>query len=359
VGIPRNLTSPSPASCHQKAPIAVHDTAYEHGRLFFALYRSETLRTVVELGSQDVNGSLRDHCPAGVHYIGLDVMPAKGVDLVVDPDASLPLASEIADAIVTSSAFEHDVCFWDTFLELIRVLRPGGLLYLNAPANGDFHRYPLDCWRFYPDAGVAMVRWAARRGTRIELIESFIGLPQAERWADFVAVFRKTGGAPLIHQGCIADHTPSINIHRHNQPTGAPLDVETENMPDRTILEDLRVQLANAEQAHASLGADLSIIRERNAILDAELVAAQQRNDILGAELVVAQQHNEALSADLAATRQAAGAQRRRTDTAERHSSGLEVALTEANHQLAVMRNSRSWRLTSGLRRLATLLHRR
>jgi hypothetical protein len=68
------------------------------------------------LGSQDVNGSLREHCPESVHYIGLDVMPAKSVDIVIDPGGSLPLATDTADAIVSSSAFEHDVCFWDTFL---------------------------------------------------------------------------------------------------------------------------------------------------------------------------------------------------------------------------------------------------
>ena len=30
------------------------------------------------------------------------------------------------------------------------------LFYLNAPSNGEFHRYPVDCWRFYPDAGGAL-----------------------------------------------------------------------------------------------------------------------------------------------------------------------------------------------------------
>ena len=31
------------------------------------------------------------------------------------------------------------------------MLRPAGLFYLNAPSNGDFHRYPVDCWRIMPD----------------------------------------------------------------------------------------------------------------------------------------------------------------------------------------------------------------
>lgn len=216
----------------------MHDTAYEHGRLFFDLYCSDAVRTVVELGSQDVNGALRDHAPPWVHYVGLDVMPAKGVDLIVDPERPLPLATGCADVVVTSSAFEHDVCFWDTFLELIRILRPGGLLYVNAPSNGEFHRYPLDCWRFYPDAGVALVRWAARRGVQVELIESFIGQPKTERWADFVAVFRKAGGAPLGGRGRIADRVPAVNIH--GVPGGVGM--ESRLMPDMVIADTLTAE---------------------------------------------------------------------------------------------------------------------
>lgn len=148
----------------------MHNSAHEHGRLFFELYWSETFRNVVDLGSQDVNGSLRGCCPASARYIGLDAVAAKGVDIVVGYGETLPIASDSVDAVVSSSAFEHDACFWDTFLELVRILRPGGLLYINVPSNYAFHRYPLDCWRFYPDAGAALVQWANRRGCRVELI---------------------------------------------------------------------------------------------------------------------------------------------------------------------------------------------
>lgn len=40
-----------------------------------------------------------------------------------------------------------------TFLEYARVIKPGGMIYINAPSNGDYHRYPDDNWRFYPDCG--------------------------------------------------------------------------------------------------------------------------------------------------------------------------------------------------------------
>ena len=221
----------------------MHDTAYEHGRLFFELYWSESFRQVVDLGSQDVNGSLRDHCPLSAQYIGLDVVTAKGVDVVVGSGKSLPIASNSVDVVVSSSAFEHDACFWDTFLELVRILRPGGLLYVNAPSNYAFHRYPLDCWRFYPDAGVALVRWAARRGQPIDLVESFVALPRQEGWADFVAIFWKAGAAEyLARKGRIADRTQASNIYDLGMRLGGPLQIETPMMTDMEIIAKLTAE---------------------------------------------------------------------------------------------------------------------
>jgi hypothetical protein len=49
------------------------------------------------------------------------------------------------------------------------------------------HRYPLDCWRFYPDSSVALVTWAHRCGLPgVVLMESFID--SNDSWGDFVCV---------------------------------------------------------------------------------------------------------------------------------------------------------------------------
>jgi hypothetical protein len=61
------------------------------------------------------------------------------------------------------------------FIEIQRVLKPEGLFYLNAPSNGTYHRYPVDCWRFYPDSGVALSHWGQKNGYNTQLIESFVG----------------------------------------------------------------------------------------------------------------------------------------------------------------------------------------
>ena len=299
----------------------MHDTAYEHGRLFFELYWSDTFQTVVDLGSQDVNGSLRDHCPTSATYIGLDLETARGVDVVVGPGQAMPIAANIVDVVVSSSAFEHDSFFWETFLELLRIVRPGGLIYVNAPSNHAFHRYALDCWRFYPDAGLALVRWAERRGACVELLESFVARPKIDGWADFVAVFRKPGGGDLVRRGRIADRTEAINIHDQSTRFGGPLKAETTIMPDMQIVLDLEKARNDREIE----------IRQSFATREADLEAATRRNAHLAAEL-----------------------------------SELEGAMAETSAQLAAARKTidpmskiMSWRITAGLRWLATAGRRR
>lgn len=172
----------------------MHKTAMEHGRLFFETYmESGRNRKIVDLGAQDVNGSLRTLAPADAEYIGVDFEAANGVDVVIDDPYSLPFEDGSIDVCVSSSCFEHSEFFWLTFLEALRILKPDGLLYLNVPSNGYFHRYPVDCWRFYPDSGIALQNWAQRNGLQTILLESFIGQQKSGIWNDFVAVFLKDG----------------------------------------------------------------------------------------------------------------------------------------------------------------------
>jgi ubiquinone/menaquinone biosynthesis C-methylase UbiE len=81
------------------------------------------------------------------------------VDLVIENTSDLPFTDESFDYVVASSVFEHDPIFWKTFAEMIRVLKPGGCVYINSPSNGMIHRYPIDVYRFYPDAGKALEKW--------------------------------------------------------------------------------------------------------------------------------------------------------------------------------------------------------
>lgn len=170
----------------------MHDTAMKFGKAFFENYLEHSKElTIVDIGSQDVNGSLRSVAPKNNNYIGLDFVNGDGVDSVITDPYKLPLENESVDVVVSSSCFEHSEFFWLTFIEALRILKPTGLLYLNAPSNGSYHRYPVDCWRFYPDSGIALQNWGIRSGYNCLLLESFVGLRNNDNWNDFVAVFIK------------------------------------------------------------------------------------------------------------------------------------------------------------------------
>jgi hypothetical protein len=52
-------------------------------------------------------------------------------------------------------------------LEVARVLKPGGICCILAPSSGPEHRYPTDCWRFYPDGMTSLAHFA-----QLEVIEA-------------------------------------------------------------------------------------------------------------------------------------------------------------------------------------------
>jgi len=91
----------------------MHDTAMEYGAQFFKIYLSDLQSlTIVDIGSQDVNGSLRSVCPKGQNYVGVDFVKAKGVDIVITDPYKLPFEDESEDVVISSSCFEHSEFFW-------------------------------------------------------------------------------------------------------------------------------------------------------------------------------------------------------------------------------------------------------
>lgn len=185
----------------------MHDTSMETGKRFFDTYAGGRHGlTVVDIGAQSVNGSLRSVAPAACRYIGVDFVAGEGVDIVITDPYALPLDDASADMVVCSSCFEHSEFFWLLFNEVLRILKPDGVFYLNVPSNGTFHRFPVDCWRFYPDSGVALENWGRRSGYRPALLESFTSAQKKEVWNDFVAVFLKDEAFVGTHPARIQDN---------------------------------------------------------------------------------------------------------------------------------------------------------
>ncbi|MBX3586306.1 MAG: methyltransferase domain-containing protein [Ramlibacter sp.] len=148
---------------------------------------------ILDLGSTEMGACYRpifDRAPW--QYTGMDLAPGPNVDLVLKrPYDWQEVASNSVDVLISGQVLEHVEYFWITALEISRVLRPGGLACLIAPSSGPEHRYPVDCWRFYPDGMRAIAQFA-----RLECLNVYTnwdnnGDPGSDLWHDSVVVLRK------------------------------------------------------------------------------------------------------------------------------------------------------------------------
>ena len=89
---------------------------------------------VLEVGSLDINGSIRflfEDC----NYIGLDVGPGPCVDVVCSgheyaaPDNSF-------DTVISSECFEHNPYWLETFSNMHRLCKPGGMVIFTCATDG-------------------------------------------------------------------------------------------------------------------------------------------------------------------------------------------------------------------------------
>jgi hypothetical protein len=140
---------------------------------------------ILDVGGADVNGGYREVFSNPNHqYLTVDINPAAGVDIVLQDPYRLPISDGSVDIVLSGQMLEHCEFFWLTFVEMIRVLKPDGYLFLIAPSAGPVHRFPVDCYRFNPDAFTALAKYANCR-----LVESW--LDERGPWRDLVGVFTK------------------------------------------------------------------------------------------------------------------------------------------------------------------------
>jgi len=154
----------------------MHETAYQNCQTFYDKYCKGVVNEssiVVDFGSYDVNGTLKPIFK-DCKYIGLDMAEGPNVDIVCNVNEGVPLEDNYADVVVSSSCFEHDMFFWESFLEMCRVVKPGGFIYINVPSATGYHAFPIDCWRFYYDAWIALEAYGLKKGYNIKLLERYI-----------------------------------------------------------------------------------------------------------------------------------------------------------------------------------------
>jgi SAM-dependent methyltransferase len=171
----------------------MHTSSYLHMADLAARYLTpgQPLR-ILDIGSYNVNGSYKDiFAKPQWQYSGVDLTPGPNVEIVLQSPYRLPFSTNSVDLVISGQAFEHVEYFWHSWLEMVRVVRPGGYLFLIAPSRGPEHRFPVDCWRFYPDGYHALAKYANVALDEVQIDWTPHSAPDSEIWGDCVGVFRK------------------------------------------------------------------------------------------------------------------------------------------------------------------------
>jgi SAM-dependent methyltransferase len=79
--------------------------------------------------------------------INIDFYPFANVDIVADIH-NLPIKDNSADVIINEAVLEHDKNPQSMILEMYRILKPDGLIYVTVPFIASFHSSPNDYYRW-------------------------------------------------------------------------------------------------------------------------------------------------------------------------------------------------------------------
>lgn len=90
--------------------------------------------TVVEIGSADVNGSIRPFF-TGSAYTGVDLTAGPGVD-VVGSGHEVAVPADSVDLVISCECFEHNPMWRETFVNMHRMTRPGGVVAVTCASRG-------------------------------------------------------------------------------------------------------------------------------------------------------------------------------------------------------------------------------
>jgi len=169
---------------------------------------NEPGKRILEVGSREVCGpsnARREFDRA--HYVGFDFYPGANVDVVGDAHKLSSYFNEDAkfDIIYTSACFEHFAMPWIVAIEIAKLLKVGGLVFVETHFSFSSHERP---WNFFQFSDMGL-RALFPRALGFECIDSGMSNPIVGRFSSMAADYLK--------------NTPVKNLYCHSEFLGRKL----------------------------------------------------------------------------------------------------------------------------------------
>ncbi|MCM8525876.1 MAG: class I SAM-dependent methyltransferase [Lentisphaeraceae bacterium] len=103
----------------------------------------------------------------------MELAPGNGIDYVGSVE-NIPEKNDFFDVVISQEVLEHVKNPWKAISEIQRVLKKGGLAYIQLPFTIGFHPCPNDYWRFSQEGIEELIK-----STNMEIVERGISAGSA------------------------------------------------------------------------------------------------------------------------------------------------------------------------------------
>lgn len=108
-------------------------------------------KKIIEVGSYDVNGSLRYivELLKPAEYVGVDIKEGSGVDIICPAEnLTEKFGRESFDVVIATCLLEHVRDWKKSVSNFKNICKPNGIILIIAPSQWAFHEFPYDFWRY-------------------------------------------------------------------------------------------------------------------------------------------------------------------------------------------------------------------
>ncbi len=166
----------------------MHPTSFNSMVEFKNIYMKGVFgQKVLDVGALDLNGSYKKIF-INQEYIGLDIKAGPNVQIIPSEPYNWPIEDDSFDAVICGQVLEHVEDDTAIMKEMVRVLKPNGLICIIVPSAGPEHDKP-DYRRYTRET---LTRLAMKAG--LDLLECNYN-PHGD-WKDITLVAQKPMVAP-------------------------------------------------------------------------------------------------------------------------------------------------------------------